>query len=69
MYIHDYNIPDIEDYGSELKTEYNLLDVQKRTWIKTRNITSTPLLLIFKENKPPRFIVFPGEQAKTKVYD
>ena len=27
IYIHDYNIPDFEDYGSELKEEYNLLDV------------------------------------------
>ena len=26
---HDYNIPDVHDYGSELKREYNFLDVQK----------------------------------------
>ena len=49
IYIHDYNIPDIEDYGSELKKEYNLLDVQKSTWIKTKIITSTPLILTFKD--------------------
>ena len=29
IYIHGYNIPDIEDYGNELKKEYNLLDVKK----------------------------------------
>ena len=29
IYIHDCNIPDIEDYGSELKKEYNLIDVKK----------------------------------------
>ena len=29
IYIHDYNIPHIEDYGSELKKEYNLLDVKR----------------------------------------
>ena len=28
IYTHDYNIPDIEDYGSELKKEYNLLDLK-----------------------------------------
>ena len=39
----------MEDYGSELKKEYNLLDVQKVTWIKTKNDTSTPLLLTFNE--------------------
>ena len=30
IYIHDYNIPDIEEYGNELKKEYNLLDVKKK---------------------------------------
>ena len=67
IYIHDYNIPDIEDFGSELKKEFNLLDVKKATWIKTKNINSTPLLLTFKEKEPSRFIEIPGEQAKTKV--
>ena len=48
IYIHDHNVLDINDYGSELRKEYNLLDVQKATWIKTKNITSTPLLLNFE---------------------
>ena len=49
IYIHDCNIPDFDDYGSEVKKGYNLLDVQKVTWIKTKSTTSIPLLLIFKE--------------------
>ena len=53
--IHDYNIPDIDDYCSELKKEYIIPDLQKKkTWIKTKNITSTPLLLTFKGKEPPR---------------
>ena len=66
IYIHNYNIPDIDDYGSELKKEYNLLDVQKSTRLKTKISTSTPLLLTFKEKEPPRLIEIQGEQAKTK---
>ena len=31
IYIRDYNMPGIEDCGSELKKEYNLLDEQKET--------------------------------------
>ena len=69
IYIHDYNIPDIEEYGNELKKEYNLLDVKKATWITTKNISSTPLLLTFKEKEPPIFKEIPEEQAKTKVYE
>ena len=49
IYIHDYNIPDIDDFRTALQKEYNFSDVQKTTWIKTKNITSTPLLLTFKE--------------------
>ena len=60
IYIHDYNIPDIEDYSRELKKEYNLLDVKKATWIKIKNIAFTPLLLTFKEKEPPIFIEIPG---------
>ena len=43
--------------------------MKKATWIKTKNITSTPLLLTFKEKEPPTFIQIPREQAKTKVYE
>ena len=67
IHIHDYNIPDIKDYGSELKKEYSLLDVQKATWITTKNITFAQLPLTFKEKEPPIFIEIPGEQAKTEV--
>ena len=49
IYIHDYNIPDIDDSVSELKKEYHLVHVQRSAWIKTKNTTSTPLLLTFKE--------------------
>ena len=69
IYFNDYNIPEIEDYDSELKKEHNLLDVKKATWIKTKTITSTPLLLTFKEKEPPMIIENLGEQAKTKVYE
>ena len=37
--------------------------------IKTKNITSTPFLLTFKETELPRLKEIPGEQAKTKVFE
>ena len=69
IYIHDYNIPDIDYYDCEIKKECNLANVQKSTWIKTKNTTSTPVRLTFKEKEKPRFIEIPGEQAKTKVHE
>ena len=68
IYIHDYNISEIDEYGSELMREYNLSDVQQVTWIKSKNVTFNPLLLTFKEKEPPSFIEIPGEQAKPKIY-
>ena len=68
IYIHNYYIHDIDYFCSELNKKYNLSDVQKATCIKTKNNTSTPLLLIWNENEPPIFIEIPGQQTKTKVY-
>ena len=44
IHIYVYNTSDVKDYDSELKKEYNLSDVQKATWIITKNIYfySTP---------------------------
>ena len=45
-----------------LKDEYNLLDVQKATSIKTKK-NYIPLLLSFKKKEPQRFIEIQGERA------
>ena len=49
MYNHDYNIPDIDDYWSEVKKGYKLSVLQSATWIRSTNITSNPPPLTFKE--------------------
>ena len=49
IYIQDYKNLDIDDFGRELKKKYNPSEVQKATWLKPKNITSTSLLLTFKE--------------------
>ena len=55
IYIHESNIPDIDEYCSDLKKEHNLSDVQRTTWIQTQKhyFHSTPT--DFKEKEPPRF--------------
>ena len=72
IYIQDYNVNDdntTDNFCSRLQKEYNLHEVQKATWITPKNPNSTPLLLTFRENEPPRFLNIPGESAKTKVYE
>ena len=64
VYIHDYNIPDIEHYCNELKKEYSLIGVQKATWLKNKDITSTPLLMNFKQKKTAEIHRNPGRISK-----
>ena len=42
---------------------------KKTTLITTKNISSTLILLNFKEKEPPRFIEITGEEAKTKIFE
>jgi len=71
VYIYDYNVPDsdFEEYSTDLKEAFNLVHVQKAFWIKTKNITATPLILTFREKEPPKFLNILGEKSKTKVYE
>ena len=52
IYTYDNNIPDIDDYGSELKKEYNLTDVQKTTRIKTKTLLLLHSYLLSKKKNP-----------------
>ena len=67
--MHDYNIPEIDDYCSKLKKEYSPWDVQKSKLNKNKHFISPPLLLTltFKEKEAPRFIEILGEEVKIKA--
>ena len=48
-YIQECNPTDFIEYNEHLKKEVNLLDVQKATSINIKNLSSTPVLIIYKE--------------------
>ena len=64
--IQNFNKTNFLEYSEQLKKEFNPLDVQKTTWIKTKNPTYTSFLIALKKT---RYLDIPGEQAKTKVYE
>ena len=68
-YIEEYNRIDFAEYSKQLKIEFNLLDVQKATWIKTKNPKSTSLLISLKGKEPLRYLELIGEQTKSYVYE
>jgi len=51
VYIYDYNFPDSDfsKYSEDLKNEFKQIHVPKAFWIRTKNITATPLILAFRE--------------------
>ena len=48
-YIQEYDTTDFIEYSRQLKKEFNLLDVKNAVLTKSKNLTSTPLFLTFKE--------------------
>lgn len=61
IYIMEYDIDDIEEFRLGLKENYNIVDVTKATFIKTRNEQTTAFLVTFGQDTLPESIYVPGE--------
>ena len=68
IYIHDFDIYDIEQFKTNLKSNYNIAEVLKATFIKTRNDQTSAFLVTFNQERVPDTIYIPGERADTRVY-
>ena len=69
IYVHGYNMSELESYCNSLKSQYNLVKVEDPVWIKPQgNRLSKALLLSFRGDLPT-FIDIPGEIMRTKVYE
>ena len=68
-YTQEQNPTDFTEISKQLLRKLDLQDVQKSTWNKVQDLTSTPLLLTFKEKYPLRCIDIPEEWTNTKVYE
>ena len=49
--------------------EHRLQDLIKATWVKTRNIIRTQLLLTFNKVEVATYLQIPGEHLLAKVYE
>ena len=68
-HFQEYNTTGFSKYSEHRTKEFDLLDVQKTTLIKTRNPAPTALLITFEEEDPNKYLDICGEQAKIKVYE
>ena len=68
IYVNDYDVTNTTSFEEGLKRQYNICQVTPATWIKTKNINSTPFLITFAQSTLPTQIHIPGEQSATQVY-
>ena len=68
IYVNDYDVTNTPSFEEGLKRHYNICKVTPATWIKTKNIDSTPCLMTFAQSSLPTQIQIPGEQSLTQVY-
>ena len=59
IYIQEYNVTNINEFVNGLKSKYNIAEVTKAEFIKTRNKFSTPLIIIFNSDSLPEIIYIP----------
>ena len=67
IYIQQYSTADFTEKSEQLKKEFNLLDVQKATKIKSKNLIFNLFLFTLKWKVPFIYLSIHGEQTKTKV--
>ena len=68
IYLHDFDLDDVEQFERDLKQHYDIAEVVKATFIRTRNDQTTAFLLTFNNVNPPDTIYIPGERDDTGVY-
>jgi len=67
VYINEYSLTESDKFCEELKKRLNAREVQRATWIPTRENGGTALLITFSDSSCPPSISIPGESGDTKV--
>ena len=67
IYIQEYDVTNIGEFENGLKSKYNIAEVTRAEFIKTRNEFTTPLLITFNSDSLPETIYLPGEKYYTTV--
>ena len=67
IYVHEFDIENMNDFKNELQTRYNIVDVQPATFIKTRSPQTHVFIVTFMQEHLPYSIYIPGERQDTKV--
>ena len=66
-YIHNIDLTDITSSKTGLQEHYPVTDITRATWIKTREVTTIPLLLNFSTAELPEYLRVTGEYTLTRV--
>ena len=68
IYIYDFSIPNLPEFQEQMKSNYNIADIQPANFIRTRSEDTSVFLVTFKQDTTPYSIYIPGERQDTRVF-
>ena len=66
IYIHEFDIDDLEDFKAGIKENYDVAQVEPITYIT--GVSTKVFLTTFESETPSDVIYIPGERPDTRVY-
>ena len=68
IYVHEFEMENIEEFKEGLKLKYNITDIQPAPFIKTKSAQTQVFILTFQQEHLPYSIYIPGERQDTRVF-
>ena len=69
LYIHEYDLTDVESFKAVLAARYDIRDVVPASWITPKSSYSKPFLVTFNSCSLSPHIEIPGETENFKMYE
>ena len=69
IYVHELDLESLDEFKAELKSNYNITDVQPVPFIKTRSPETSVFIITFQQQRLPYNIYIPGERQDTRVFE
>ena len=67
IFLSEFDIDDVQLFKEELLENYNVSEIKRAEFIKTRNPNTKAFIITLSQEKLPYTLYIPGERSDTKV--
>ena len=67
IYVHEFDLENLEEFKADLQTKYNIVDVQPANFIKTKSSQSHAFITAFMQEYLSYSLHIPGERQNTRA--